>query len=269
MTRYSADAVRYWAASTSPGKDSVISEDKIQMGAKLVTKLWNVARFAEPFLSSPPPLPALQPLTPADRWVLSRTQKLLRRATSLLESYEYANAKSEIETFFWGDLTDNYLEMCKQRLYDPSHPSHHAARAALQHVLLGVLKLLAPFLPYVTEEIYQALFLPADQASIHRAPWPEPDPDLEDDQAELAGAALVEIATAVRRYKSERSLPLGSELARLQLVAPNQILEKALAGAETDLKSITRARLVQVSSALDPALLALPTESGLSLAIEA
>ena len=106
ITRYSADAVRYWAASTSPGKDAVISEEKIQMGARLVTKLWNVARFCEPFLQGyrPDPEHALDQslLTPADCWILASLQSLIRRVTTLLEGYDYAAAKSEIETFFLG-----------------------------------------------------------------------------------------------------------------------------------------------------------------------
>ena len=121
IERYSADAVRYWAASTGPGKDAIISEEKIQLGARLVTKLWNVARFSERFLENYRP-PQLLPnqLSTADRWILSRMQTLIRRVTSLLESYDYAAAKNEIEIFFWGDLTDNYLEMSKQRLYNGS-----------------------------------------------------------------------------------------------------------------------------------------------------
>jgi valyl-tRNA synthetase len=113
---YSADAVRYWAASTGPGKDSVISEEKIQMGVKLVTKLWNVARFAERFLAGYRPPQAAPSLTLADRWILASTQRLVRRASGLFQQYEYAAAKSEIEGFFWRDLADNYLEMVKQRL---------------------------------------------------------------------------------------------------------------------------------------------------------
>jgi valyl-tRNA synthetase len=256
IQRYSADAVRYWAASTSPGKDSVISEEKVQMGAKLVTKLWNVARFAERFVTPNPPDITMTAgtgrLTPADRWILSRAQRLVRRVTGLMEGYEYATAKSEIEIFFWGELADNYLEMCKQRLYDPEAPAHMAARSTLAHVLSTILKLLAPFLPYVTEEIYQGLFTATPTtSSIHSGGWPEAIPDLEDDAAEQIGAILVEIATAARRFKSEHSLSLGTELSLIQLAfADGSItgLLDALSGAQADLKSITRARQITISS---------------------
>jgi valyl-tRNA synthetase len=270
IARYSADAVRYWAASTAPGKDAIISEEKIQMGARLATKLWNVARFSERFLSAnldvmvtvgagSETTPTTQ-ISPADRWILSRTQKLVRRTTSLLQEYDYAAAKSEIESFFWTELADNYLEMAKQRLYDPTDPSHEAARFSLQTVLLTVLKLFAPFLPYVTEAIYQGLGEQGagdkgtgKQRSIHRENWPVADPALENDAAEAVGLTLVAIATAARRFKSERNLPLGAELNRVQLAAVESdgTLMPALQEAVADLKSITRARKIVLGSAPD------------------
>jgi valyl-tRNA synthetase len=195
MERYSADAVRYWAASTGLGKDAIISEEKIQVGAKLITKLWNVARFSQPFLAgfhpqanqegisavrTPSPMPPASPVdalpfTPADRWVLSSTQRLIRRVTQLMDHYDYAAAKSDLESFFWREFTDNYLEMCKQRLYDEHHPQREATRFTLNQVLLNLIKMFAPFLPYVTEEIYLALYAitrpekPADRSIIHLA----------------------------------------------------------------------------------------------------
>jgi valyl-tRNA synthetase len=260
IERYSADAVRYWAASTGFGKDSVISEEKIQTGQKLVTKFWNAARFAERFLDEEiPGLPAGLP--PADAWILSRLQRLVARATELLEAYDYAAAKSEVESFFWQALTDNYLELVKLRLYGEAGPAREAARATLHTVLLTLVKLFAPFLPYVTEEIYRGLFAAGEGApSVHRARWPEVDPARLSDEAEALGETLVAIATTVRRYKSESSLALGAELARLHLVATDAALAGGLRAAENDLRSITRARAITVASASEPALHTLRTE---------
>ncbi|HEX7976638.1 MAG TPA: valine--tRNA ligase [Anaerolineales bacterium] len=284
IERYSADAVRYWAASTGPGRDSVISEEKIQMGAKLVTKLWNVARFSERFLNGYTP-PELQPnlpsvmdptapaLTPADRWILSRLQHLVSKVTNLFEGYDYAAAKNETEAFFWRDLADNYLEMCKQRLYDEAHPQREAARFALYHLLQTLLKLFAPILPYVTEEIYQGLFAarPAssmEKTSIHRLSWPQPDKRLEDHAAEAAGETLVEIATAVRRFKSEHSLPLSAELEGLKLACDQTELATLLRESESDLKSITRANRVQVVNEVEPGDKPLPAEGKVRIVLK-
>ncbi|MEJ5310186.1 MAG: valine--tRNA ligase [Anaerolineae bacterium] len=252
LEQYSADAVRYWSSSSGFGKDSIISEEKIQIGAKLITKLWNVARFAERFL---PPSPSSPPsggteggLSPADRWILARTQRLIHRVTDLFHGYDYAAAKSEIETFFWRDLADNYLEMAKLRLYGEDA----GAVFTLGHVLLATLKLFAPFLPHVTEAIYQALFAEREGAiSIHVTQWPQPDARFEDADAEAFGETLVEIATAVRRYKSERGLSLGAEIGPLCLATRDAALTEQCRAASQDLVSVTRAQRVEVVAALD------------------
>ena len=277
IERYSADAVRYWAASTGSGKDSVISEEKIQLGMKLVTKLWNVARFCEPFMLYSDEGEDEPSLTGADRWILSRTQRLIRRVTHLMQSYDYAAAKSEIEQFFWLSLADNYLEMCKQRLYNPEHDQRNGARSTLTEVLLTTIKLFAPFLPFITEEIYQGLFtrenapeqLSPGRGSIHTSWWPSPQAELESDGAEAFGERLVEIASAVRRYKSEHNLSLGNELRRLQLATRDLSLAELLFTAKPDLSSVCRAQQVELVSELDPRLNLLPLEGSIQIAIEA
>jgi valyl-tRNA synthetase len=257
IERYSADAVRYWAASTAPGKDALISEEKIQLGTRLVNKIWNVARFAERFLSGYQPgrddVNEL-PLTSADRWILARLQALVERATNWLSGYEYATAKSEIETFFWGDLADNYLEMSKQRLYDPSHPQHQAALFTLYNAFLTTLKLFAPFLPFVTEEVYLSMFAEentkdgiSSQRSIHNASWPNTNRILFDPTAIKYGEVLVAVASAVRRFKSENALALSHVLPTLHLKTADQTLAGWLSQARPDLMSITRALVIEVN----------------------
>jgi valyl-tRNA synthetase len=269
IEQYSADAVRYWAASSSLGKDAIIDEQKIQAGAKLVTKLWNVARFSQRFLTlRPSDYPTIR-LTPADRWILARTQQLITRATQLYSDYDYATAKSEIEAFFWRDLADNYLEMAKMRLYAGGEAAD-GAQLALHTALLTTLKLLAPLLPYVTEAIYQGLFIEMDgAASIHLARWPEVDERWVDDTAVSLGEILLEIATAVRRYKSENNLSLGAELPTLHLTTPDKKLAAALTESTADLISISRAGQVIVGTQLDPALAAIATNSTVKIGLSA
>ncbi len=258
IERYSADAVRYWAASTSPGKDAIISEEKIQLGSRLVTKLWNVARFCQGVLQEytpPQDNHAGSSFTPADRWILARLNGLIQSVTELFLLDEYAAAKSETEDFFWHDLADNYLEMCKQRLYEPGHTQAPAARFTLYHTLLTLLRLFAPILPYVTEEIYQGLIAVSHvtlATSIHAGGWPSPNPAWSDPLALETGEILLKIATAVRRYKSERSLPLGSEAPVLQVAVKDDFQAQNLLEAIPDLLSVTRARQVQVVSELEP-----------------
>ena len=150
--------------------------------------------------------------------------------------------RGEVETFFWRDLADNYLEMAKQRLY-AGEAGYEAARYTLHRALLTTVKLLAPLLPYVTEAIYSGLFAATEGvSSVHLAAWPKADTRFDDATALIAGDALLDIATAVRRYKSERGLSLGAELAALHLPDAPPELTAALRGATADLLSITRAR---------------------------
>lgn len=274
IERYSADALRYWAASTGPGKDAIISEEKIQLGVKLVNKIWHVSRFCSQFIQDfqPDSLQALPPFSPADRWILSRTQNLIRRVTALFEAYEYAAAKAETETFFW-HFADNYLEMVKQRLYGTESPTRTAAQFTLHHVLLALLKLFAPIMPHVTEAVYLGLFAASQSdhsphASIHTAAWPQPQCDFLDQAAESLGDTLVEIATQVRRFKSEQSLSLGTELSRVQLGAASPELAASIELARPDLISITRARLLDIELQPNPAPSWSPVNPALRLHIE-
>ncbi len=266
IASYSADAVRYWAASTGLGKDAVINEERIQAGSKLVTKLWNVARFSGRFIADHDRDPKGLAFTPADRWLLARTHTVIGRCTDLWRSYDYATAKSEVELFFWRDLADNYLEMVKKRFYDDIAAA--GARFALYESLLATIKLLAPILPHVTERIYQGLFAtPAGSDSIHRAPWPQVNKQWLDDAALNLGETLLALATAVRRFKSEQNLSLGAELAELHLATADRVLAAALLDAEMDLQSVTRARTIQVADSLPPSLAILGTAGDVQMAL--
>ncbi|NLF66937.1 MAG: valine--tRNA ligase [Chloroflexi bacterium] len=264
IDRYSADAVRYWAASTGLGKDSVIDEQKIEAGNRLATKLWNVARFAERFLEgyNPPPVPPAG-LTLADRWLLSRLQRLVSRATERFRDFDYASARSETEQFFW-QMADNYLEMAKQRLYAGGQEAE-GARYTLYQALHTLLHLLAPLLPYVTEAIYQGLW--TTDRSIHRNAWPRPDAALLDERAESHGELLLEIAGAVRRYKSEAGLSLSTTLPRLYLHSADAALLESLREGEPDLASVTRAQSVVSGGAPEPGLTTVLDNGSLTVAL--
>jgi valyl-tRNA synthetase len=271
---HSADAVRYWAASSGPGKDAIISEEKIRLGAKLAIKLWNVGRFSQRFLSGyvPPaePREGVPNLSPADRWILARTQRLIRRVTDLFYKYDYAAAKNETEVFFWRDLADNYLEMAKVRLYGDQMAEKAGAHYTLYHVLLTTIKLFAPVIPHVTDEIYRQLFAKTDgAASIHRSRWPQSDARFEDEASDAFGETLVQIATAVRRFKSESNLSLGTEIARLQLATGDAPLAEMLRAASSDITSVTRAGSVEVVPTLGSGLEVIPSDGAVQIALSA
>jgi valyl-tRNA synthetase len=253
IERYSADALRYWAASTSLGRDSLISEQKVQSGVKLTTKLWNVSRFAQTFLagSNSPDPPSFT--LPTDQWLLSRIHRLINSTTQAWEKFDHLTAKNEVEHFFWHDLADYYIELAKQRLYSEVAQGHEAAKYTLCQALITVLKLFAPILPFITEEIYQRLFCDDESKdSIHRSPWPEADPNWVDLEAEALGDLILSIVSGIRRYKSEHHLSLATEVAQIQLVIADRELRKGLMDAEADLKSATRAQQVECVDTLSP-----------------
>ena len=231
----SADAMRYWATAGRTGADSPFNAETIANGRRLVTKLWNASRFTGSHLedfklefAGEGTLPAN--LLPTDRWLLSRLARTIAYATKELDEYEYATTRMEVERFFWSDLCDNYLELAKARLYGEPGPARYAAQWSLYHALLTVLKLLAPHLPYITEEVYQGLFRQWEGAvSIHRASWPMEQPTWIDFQAEETGKTLLELLRQVRRYKAEQGLSVGAELASLHI----QVASEQLASLET------------------------------------
>jgi valyl-tRNA synthetase len=254
LNLYSADALRYWAASGGPGKDLVINEEKIKTGSKLVTKIWNVARFSSQFDTPYQPISEVkETFTLADRWLLNRIQQLIKQVTTLFQEYDYAAAKNEIEKFFWL-FADNYIEMAKQRLYDKANPQHQASVYSIHQALVIFIKLFAPFLPHVTEEIYQGMDLGKPNnaendhefQSIHNSPWPTPNIQLVNDTADQGGEILLTIATTVRRYKSERKLSIGSEFSRLQLATDEPATRLMLNDGLPDIKSITRAKEIEI-----------------------
>ncbi len=239
----SADALRYWATSVKTGNDTPFSPETIATGRRLVTKLWNASRFAESRLQGLT-LAAIEDekcyeqLLPTDRWLLSRLAQTIAFATQALNNCDYAAARAEVEHFFWSDLCDNYLELVKTRLYQDTGVERDAAQWTLYHALLSVIKLVAPYLPYVTEEIYQGLFRAWDGAeSIHISAWPTEHPEWIDEHAEEFGKTLLELLHNVRRYKAEHGLSVGAELEELHITAQQ-------ASALIDLKSATRAKII-------------------------
>ena len=251
LEQYSADAVRYWATSVRTGGDTLLSDEVMKNGNRLVTKLWNAARLVLPHLDGYQP--AAEPpagLNATDRWLLARLYETIRRATAAMDEHEFAAAKAETERFLWSDLCDNYLELVKFRLYGDAAESDQAGREAarftLAHALPAVLKLFAPFLPHITDELYRVGFAGAeDAASIHIARWPVAPASWANEEAERAGRAILEVTEAVRRWKSERRLSMATPLAAVQVDCPADLI-RAVESAVRDLQSVSRAQQIEL-----------------------
>ncbi|SFB84489.1 valyl-tRNA synthetase [Halobiforma haloterrestris] len=206
LAEYPVDAVRFWAASAAVGDDFPYQEKDLTAGEKLLRKLWNASKLVDTLAPREPDEP--EDLEPIDRWLLAELDDATEELTAQLEEYEFAKARDRLRTFFWNTFCDDYLEIAKEREDNPS--TQYALRTAHRTFL----ELWAPFLPHVTEEIWQAVYAPdgdadLEETSIHLRDWPDPqgyDADLE------AGETAMEVISALRRYKSENQLPLNADL---------------------------------------------------------
>src|SRR5947207_1513477 len=204
LDEHGSDGVRYWAASGRPGTDTAFDANQMKVGRRLAMKLLNASKFA---LSSAEPKGPIA--WPVDRAMLRNVSALVVEATEAFEAYDYARALQRTETFFWR-FCDDYLELVKGRRYgEQGADAAGSANAALGAALSVLLRLLAPFLPFVTEEVWSWW----RDGSIHAARWPaaaELDSLLADNsdavrQSDQALYALAEeVMAAVRKDRSEK-----------------------------------------------------------------
>ena len=233
VAKYSADALRWWAASAKLGEDMPFKEKEIVYGQKFLNKLWNASRFCAMHLKDYAPS-AKPKLELVDHWILTKLNVVIRESTDSFENYEYSKAKTAVEQFFWGDFCDNYLEIVKDRLYSKDEvrkESRDAALYTLYTVLLDSLKLLGPFTPHVTEEIYQCLFRETEgPISLHVSAWPKQEASWEDQEALKMGDAAVQVISLLRQFKNAQSMAQNVPLARVTIDTPLKIapVEQAL-----------------------------------------
>lgn len=210
LEQYGADAVRYWSASGRPGTDTAFDEGQMKIGRKLAIKIMNASRFALGLGDPGPDAVVNQPL---DLAMLAKLAVLVEESTAAFEGFDYARSLERTESFFWS-FTDDYLELVKHRAYGGHGVAGaDSAKLSLRIALETLLKLFAPILPYVTEEVWSWW----REGSVHRASWPEAaalqavstggDPAA----LELAASVLGE----VRRAKTEGKRALSSEVARV------------------------------------------------------
>lgn len=217
-----ADAVRYWASTSRLGADTAFSEDLLKIGRKLVTKLWNASNFAALNLDKLSGMPSTAAedtrkgyiKDALDLWILSRLHQCVKKATTEFEKFEYCDARVAIEDFFWNDFCDNYLELVKARAYGESGGNQQSALYTIHHCLDAILRLFAPFVPHIAEELYSHIF--DGRGSVHaRGTWPRFEDYPYDASAELSGMACVDILNVIRKAKSEAGVSIKFPVAEV------------------------------------------------------
>jgi valyl-tRNA synthetase len=246
IDKYSADALRFWAATSKLGDDVPFQEKEFVTAQKLITKLWNAARFSAMHLSD---FDGKRPekLWSADEWILAELNEVVRLATEDFENYEFYRVRASAEQFFWHKLADNYLEIIKDRLYNPDiwgDDARKAAQYTLHTVFLDCIKILAPIMPFITESLYQNFFRKVDgNTSIHVTHWPKPEHVTDDDALEH-GRLMVDVVAAVRRYKAASQQSLGAPLSELVITCSPEQTE-ILKGFIDDIRGVTRSDAVR------------------------
>lgn len=258
LEQFGADATRYWALSGQLGKDMAFDEESLKSGKKLVTKLWNAFNFVKMQLEGFDPKTDYNTddLYPTDRWIIARANQTIAKMCKNLENYEVGLAKIHFEEFFWKDFCDTYLEMVKTRVYQPERFENGDAKKlsgqwTLYTVMYTIIRLIAPYLAHVTEEIYQDYYKEfVGDESIHMTDFPDVILEQEDDGIVSAFADVLDIVARVRKFKTYKQVSLGFEISKVFITCTleqKQFIELV----EDDIKWVTKAKEVSYSLADD------------------
>ena len=239
MDRYGADPLRFTlVTSGTPGNDVNVDEKRIEGNWRFVNKLWQMANFIQLNLGEDLSTwsPDGSPHDLYSRWILSRLGTLLRNTNRQFDSYLYGEAGRQIHDFLWREFADWYIEISKIALYSDDQVARRRTLQTLVHVLETSLRLLHPFMPFVTEEIWQ--HLPHEGKTIMLAPWPDATGSLQDPGAEAAMDTLVELVRGIRNVRAEYNVPNGRAI--------HALLRPGALGSSLDELRVLFARLCRV-----------------------
>ena len=236
--KYGADALRFnLITGNSPGNDMRFYVEKCEAMRNFANKIWNASRYVLMNLTiGEPGLPAREDLEQEDKWVLSKLNTLVREVTANLDAYEIGVASSKVYDFIWDTYCDWYIELTKTRLYSENEKSKLAAQKVLVYVLDQTLRLLHPFMPFITEEIWQAI--PHAGKFLISAEWPVYREEFAFGAEEAAMEQIIEAITALRARRAEMNVPMSKKVNLTIAASQPEVFEAGkafflrLAGAE-------------------------------------
>lgn len=250
---YSADAIRLWTASGKLGNDVVFSKDELKNGRRLINKLWNAGKFGASNLQDYEKEDNLE-LLPVDKWILSRMESTREEVIRYLEDYEVSLALNTLEQFFWTDLCDNYLEIIKDRINKPElhgENNRKSGQQALYNSLYGTVKMFAPFIPHVTEEIYQQFFKKYEKKeSVHLTNWKEENIGYKDSKLESLGNDLLYVLSQIRKYKTENRLSYSALIEEVTIKGSKELID-FLRTAEKDILALANSKTIKFLTSSD------------------
>ena len=251
VEKFGADAFRYFIASAPIGTNIRYSDDEIKRGTKLLTKLWNASKYVLMNLSDFEPATAKEiPVSERfieDRWVLAELNKAVAETRKNLDKYDTYNARCAIDTFFWEIFCDQYLEFIKDRFWSPekySAESKLSAQWTLYTVLRAIIGLYAPFIPFITEELWQKIYKQFEGGeTLHLTKYPEVQAEYDTDVAQMNIA--LDILKNVRGMRTDRKVGNGAKLETLTIPSDTPAVLHGL------IKSAARANKIVLGDTLD------------------
>ncbi len=249
IDQYGADALRFsLVMGVAPGADVRLSNEKIETYRNFCNKIWNASRFVLMNLTdfTPEGVPAADALSIADKWILTEYQNTVRIITDNLENFDLGLAATKLYDFVWSDFCDWYIEIAKQGLYAEDGAVKKTTQEVLLHVLTGILKLLHPYIPFITEELYG--YLPGTEGMLISASWPECDPALDFTAEAARFEGVMEAIRAIRNLRAEMNVAPGKRATLI--LKPHEGWREALAAAEGYFKRLAGASAVEF---IDPA----------------
>jgi valyl-tRNA synthetase len=213
IDQYGADSLRYFLSTgSSPGQDLRFSMEKVESTWNFANKIWNASRFALMNMNglTYDEIDLTGEKSVADKWILTRLSETIETVTRLSDRYEFGEVGRVLYNFIWDDFCDWYIEMAKLPLYGDNEAAKKTTRSVLAYVLDNTMRLLHPFMPFITEEIWQNL--PHQGESITVAAWPTVNPQLNDTEAASEMKLLVEIIRSVRNIRAEVNTPLSKKI---------------------------------------------------------
>ncbi len=239
LENYGADALRFWAAGSKLGEDLDYQEKDLVTGTKMVTKLWNASNFV--FMNLPKKIIKPNKLEKVDELFLQKLNDVIKKTTLGFEEYEYSKAKSEVERFFWNVFCDYYLEIVKWRVYNGSKLEKESAYFTLYNILLNILKMISPIMPFITEEIFKEHYKKENSRSIHLCEWPNEFKVSKEKSDEKIFEKLIEIIGKIRQEKTKAQKSMKAEI-KLSLSKKEMVLLKPVL---EDLKHVVNAREIR------------------------
>ena len=242
LNKYSVDVFRYWTGIATFGEDLKYQEKDLIAGQKFLTKLWNAFNFSLIHLKNyKPKKPKKTKLEAFDFWLLLKLQTLIRETTKNFKEYKTGNATKKIEQFFWHIFCDNYLEIVKNRLYQGKKEEKESAQSVLYISFLALIKMLAPIIPHITEELYQNYFKKYEKTkSIHISEWPKQE-KLVNKKLEKLGDKAIDIIAKVRQFKAKNKKSLKTEI----ILTLEKSTIKELKPFLKDIRAVTNAKEIK------------------------